>query len=66
MQWFALGSDGMVYNLCDCGDIEAAEESALDVLPEGTSAVWLMDAVSALDWAERIVEFILMDEEHQS
>ena len=54
MKYFALAPDGRIYDLCDCGDIEAAEESAADVLPDGESAVWLADAETARDWADRI------------
>lgn len=58
MRWFALGSDGIVYNLCDCGDIEAAEESAVDVLPPDVSAIWLLDEITARQWHSAIGEFI--------
>lgn len=54
-RWFALGSDGRMYDLCDCGDFEAAEESAEDLLPTGTGVIWLVDEVTALEWAARII-----------
>ncbi len=53
-RWFALGIDGIMYDLCDCGDIEAAEESAQDVLPDGIGSIWLADEQQALEWAARI------------
>lgn len=48
--WFALGSDGRIYKLGDCGDFEAADEVADDILPEGESALWILDADTAYDW----------------
>jgi len=55
-RWFALGIDGVMYALCDCGDIEAAEESAADILPEGVTSFWLADETQALEWAHRIFD----------
>lgn len=49
--WFALGSDGVLYCLCDCGDIEAAEESAKDI---GIEAIWLLDEATARQWQDRL------------
>lgn len=54
-RYFALGSDGIMYDLCDCGDIDAADESVQDVLPDGVVCVWLADEVTALEWVERII-----------
>ena len=31
MLYFAMGYDGHLYNLSDCGDYEAADESATDL-----------------------------------
>ncbi len=52
---FVLGSDGVMYDLCDCGDFNAAEESSKDVLPDGVIGVWLADEVTAMEWATRII-----------
>jgi hypothetical protein len=51
MLYLALGIDGRIYNLCDCGDIEAADESAKDL---DISAVWLWDAADAKTVADEI------------
>ena len=54
--WFALGSDGEMYILGDCGDFNAADEIAEDVLPEGTRAIWILDAQTAYQWGAIIEE----------
>jgi len=51
-QWFALGWDGKVYPLGDCGDYEAADEVARDV---GIDAVWLADYDTASQWRDAIL-----------
>jgi len=48
MKYFALANDGLIYDLCDCGDFEAAEENAADL---GITAIWLVDAETAQQWA---------------
>ena len=64
--WFALGYDGNLYNLCDCGDIEAAEESAADVIPDmegqvtNTKALWLFDEDTAQQWVNTLLKGISM------
>ena len=47
--YFALGSDGFLHTLGDHGDMEAAEESALDL---GLTTVWLFDEETARSWVE--------------
>ena len=65
--WFALGYDGELYNLCDCGDMEAAEESAADVIPDmegqvtNSKAIWLFDEHTAAQWVEVLVKGISMN-----
>lgn len=65
--WFALGHDGNIYNLCDCGDIEAAEESANDVIPDmegqvtNTKALWLFDEHTAHEWLNVLMAGISMN-----
>lgn len=49
--WFALASDGELYCLCDCGDMDAAEESAADL---GIEAVWIADEAAARQWQARL------------
>jgi len=65
--WFALGYDGNLYNLCDCGDIEAAEESAADVIPDmegqvtASKALWLFDEHTAHEWVNVLMKGISMN-----
>ena len=49
--YFALASDGLMYCLCNCGDFEAAEESAKDL---GIEAVWIADESTARQWLENL------------
>ncbi len=49
--WFALADDGLMYCLCDCGDFEAAEESAADL---GINAIWIADEEAARQWQARL------------
>jgi hypothetical protein len=49
--WFALADDGLMYCLCDCGDSEAAEESAADL---GINAIWIADEEAARQWQARL------------
>jgi hypothetical protein len=51
MKHFALADDGYVYDLCDCGDFEAAEESATDL---GIHAIWIADEDTAIQWMDLI------------
>lgn len=53
-RWFALGTDGIMYDLGDCGDFDVAEESAVDVLPYTIGTIWIADEHQALEWAEII------------
>jgi hypothetical protein len=46
MLYLALAADGRVYNLCDCGDFDAADESARDL---GIDVVWIFDEFDALN-----------------
>lgn len=57
MRYFGLGNDGRMYDLCDCGDFEAADESANDLLEgTGTGIVWIADEDTALEWCDRILQ----------
>ena len=49
--WFALAADGELWCLCDCGDFEAAEESAEDM---GIDALWILDEAAARQWQARL------------
>ena len=51
MMYLALGFDGHIHNLCDCGDFESAEESAKDL---GIDTVWIIDRPTAKEWAKTI------------
>ena len=61
MRYFALCNDGRVYDLCDCGDFDAAEESARDVIPDGYTAIWIADENTASQWALRIINSLFQD-----
>lgn len=63
-RYFALGSDGIMYDLCDCGDWQAAEESSHDVLPDGVIGLWLADEVTAMEWVERIIVGVVSGARH--
>lgn len=49
--WFALAYDGDIYCLSDCGDFEAAEESAASL---GIEPVWIADQEQAERWLKRL------------
>lgn len=49
--WFALGFDGALYALGDCGDYEAAGEVATDL---GIDSFWLVDPEQAHQWYSRL------------
>ena len=55
MKYFALATDGDLYDLCDCGDVEAAYASAedLDIEP-----IWVLTAAESIDWIRFIVRQI--------
>ena len=50
MKYFGLGDDGHMYDLCDCGDFDAAEQSAEVFLP--VKMIWIADTDTAMQWAE--------------
>lgn len=54
--WFALGSDGIIYILGDCGDFDAADEVAKDILPEGINTLWILDSDTAFEWMSMLGE----------
>jgi hypothetical protein len=51
MIYFALNSDGLIYNLGDHGDWEAADETAHDMMLD---PIWMTDEHEALNWADFI------------
>ena len=55
MIYFALNNDGLIYNLGDHGDWEAANESSHDLMLE---PIWLLDEFEAQNWASFIQEQI--------
>jgi len=56
--WFALADDGELHNLCDCGDFEAAEESAKDM---GINPIWTFDEFIAINWLNTIAKGVSMN-----
>jgi hypothetical protein len=48
MIYFALNEDGLLYNLGDHGDWEAAEATAEDLK---INPIWLFDEHTATSWA---------------
>ena len=55
MIYFALNNDGLIYNLGDHGDFEAANATANDLKID---AIWLLDEFEAQNWASFIQEQI--------
>jgi hypothetical protein len=55
MIYFALNSDGLIYNLGDHGDWEAADETSQDMMLE---PIWLLDEFEAQNWATFIQDQI--------
>ena len=55
MIYFALSPDGLLCNLGDHGDWEAANESSEDLMLE---PIWLVDEFEAQNWATFIQEQI--------
>ena len=51
MQYVALADDGIIWNLCDCGDFDAAEESAYDM---GINAMWIADEPTWRAWIKQL------------
>lgn len=49
--WFALDEVGYLWCLGDCGDFEAAEQSAEDMC---VNAIWIIDEKQAREWQERL------------
>tara|TARA_Y100000034_G_C6560863_1_gene242706 strand:- start:301 stop:477 length:177 start_codon:yes stop_codon:yes gene_type:complete len=47
MRYFCLDSKGKLWDLCDCGDFDAAEESAIDM---GVESIWIFNEDDAKDW----------------
>ena len=59
MLYFCLASDNNIYDLCDCGDYEAAHESAYDILVDpDIKPVWIIKATDAVDWVVTILKHI--------
>ena len=54
MKYFVIGSDELIYDLCDCGDIEAAIKSAEDLLLPDVAPSYIFDADAAQDYADFI------------
>ena len=55
MIYFALNPDGLLCNLGDHGDFDAADATASDLKID---AIWLLDEFEAQNWAEFIISEI--------
>ena len=55
MIYFALNNDGLIYNLGDHGDFDAADATASDLKID---AIWLLDEFEAQNWASFIQDQI--------
>jgi hypothetical protein len=60
--WFALNEDGLLYNLGDHGDYEAADATATDL---GLNTVWLFDEQEARNLVDYINDAIIQREIQQ-
>ena len=49
--YFCLASDGLIYNLGDHGDIEAADATAESL---GLDVIWMLGEDSARSWMETL------------
>jgi hypothetical protein len=58
-QWFALGFDGNMYAIGDCGDYETADEIAVDM---GIDVMWLADYETAKQWLDTIARKFEIEE----
>ncbi len=58
MIWFAIDKDFELWNLCDCGDSQAAEESAASM---GVDVLWLLDEHTAHNWLNTLMKGISMN-----
>ena len=47
--YFCLASDGLIYNLGDHGDFEAAEETAESL---GLDVIWMLGEAEASSWRD--------------
>lgn len=57
--WFALNEDGLLYNLGDHGDYEAANDTAEDL---GLNVIWLFDEREAKNMAS-FIDVAIFDKE---
>tara|TARA_B100001167_G_C16501402_1_gene181392 strand:- start:25 stop:249 length:225 start_codon:yes stop_codon:yes gene_type:complete len=55
MIYLCLATDGDLYNLCDCGDVEAAYASAEDMDIE---PIWVLTAAESVDWVVTIIKHL--------
>ena len=58
MIYFAMGYDGHLYNLSDCGDYESADESATDL---GIDTCWIFDENVAREWVKGLATWLSID-----
>lgn len=55
--WFALDEAGNLWCLGDCGDFDAAEQSALDMC---VNPIWIIDEQQAREWQARLNNNLVM------
>ena len=58
--YFCLASDGLIYNLGDHGDIEAADDTAASLHLE---VIWLFGEDTARSWMDTLQEHLQTIEE---
>jgi len=58
MMYFALGTDGVMYDLGDCEDFAAAKDAAGNLK---VGVIWLADRAAAFAWTDRTLKSILGD-----
>jgi hypothetical protein len=53
--YFCLASDGLLYNLGDHGDCEAAEDTAQSI---GLDVIWLFGELTAHSWRDTLAHHL--------
>lgn len=53
--YFCLASDGLLYNLGDHGDFDAAEDTAQSI---GLDVIWLFGELTAHSWRDNLTHYL--------
>ena len=53
--YFCLASDGLIYNLGDHGDFEAAEDTAQNL---GLDVIWMFGESTAQSWRDTLTQHL--------